>query len=669
MDTMKIVEPWLQLTTVNVVTWLSGVVLAYLVWTYKIQLQIIPQLILVGLQLKRHSFLHTRGPFSVLDEIEANVDKYPDVVQFIMAETGRSRSKRHMDELANQVGHWALSQGCKPFDTMALMMLNNEDYVSIWMGFAKIGAATALINTNITGKPLSHSVNTALQSSETKILIVDSELEGSLKEELVELASSGVKIFYWSADKTARYSTSNLKLIIERQPVTRIDRSHRETVTEKDPLIFVFTSGTTGLPKACKISQTRFQAASFFFPHFCLQRRQRDVMYTPLPLYHSAAGMIAVGGALRANVTLVLRKKFSVSSFSSDLVKYKVTTVQYIGELCRYLANAPPNPLDKQVKLLFAMGNGMRPEYWHEFQTRYSVAFIAEFYAATEGNIGLFNILSMPGAIGFIPSVGDFLSPFRLLRVDPADPSMPLRNSQGRCTLAAFYEPGLLVGSISSKDVTRRFDGYSDAQATAQKVLKGVFRDGDAYFNTGDLLYRDIWGFYFWSDRVGDTFRWKGENVSTTEVGQVLSHCTEVLTDNTVYGVSVPKSDGRAGMAAVVLQEGMTIAHDTDRTLRAIVQTSMKHLPSYARPLFVRMRPHSRPLPVTSTHKYVKSDLVKEGFDPRKQTQQETDPIYIIFYPPKVSGEELDSQKMYWQEVTPELIDQLERGEEKGLRI
>eukprot|EP01033_Poteriospumella_lacustris_P015642 gene15642-11191_t len=644
-------------------TTLGGV---YTLWKYNTQLRIMMMLVNVGIQLKKHSFMHTRGPYSILDKIEDDCDKFPDDVQLIMADTGEERTKKQMDELANQVAHWALSQGVQPLDTIALMMLNNLDFVSIWLGIGKIGASTALINTNVTGKPLAHSIETAMVSSNTKILIMDQELESTRTDEIALLRADGVKVFFWSAKKDA---TSSLRDLVLTLPKTRIDRTIRKVVTEKDPILHIFTSGTTGLPKACKISQTRFQAASLFFPNFCLLRQHADRIYTALPLYHSAAGAIAVGGALRANVPLVLRSKFSTKAFAKDCVQYRVTVLQYIGEVCRYLANAPANPLDQQVKLRFALGNGMRPEYWNEFRTRYNVGFIAEFYSATEGNIGLFNIMGKPGALGFIPSfIGDMLSPFRLVKFDPNDPSIPYRDAKGRCQVVGYREPGLLIGQITKGDVTRRYDGYSDSQATRQKVVTDVFRPGDQYFNTGDILTRDLWGFYYWSDRVGDTFRWKGENVSTTEISEVLTHyCGATVADNTVYGVKVPKRDGRAGMAIVLMQRSLYPAEGDsskppqfDAALANIVAACNKHLPVYARPVFVRIRNRAdKSLPVTSTLKYVKADLVKEGYDEAQQNEDnDIDAVFLINYADKS-----------WVRVTREIVRDLAAGKDvPGLR-
>lgn len=383
------------------------------------------RLLAVGIRLRLHSLLYSKGSFSYADVFESNCDRYPDQVQFIMAETGESCTKKQVDDLANQVAAWGISQGLKALDSVALMMLNNLSFVSIWLGFAKIGMGTALINTNLTGKPFGHSVETSLKSSDVKIVIVDAELEVQLKADLDELRQNGVKVLIWGQSTLV---SKDISLEIKQCTTQRPPKSHRSVIRERDPLLYIFTSGTTGLPKACKISQTRFLSGSYFYPYLCGLDRT-DVIYSAMPLYHSAAGIIAAGGALFANVPLVLRKKFSVSAFSSDIIKYNITSIQYIGELCRYLVNAPKNDLDKKIRLKSAIGNGMRVEYWQDFKTRYNVTQIYEFYTATEGNIALFNLFGATGPLGFVPVFLDYFVPFKLVKVNPDDPSQPLRRA------------------------------------------------------------------------------------------------------------------------------------------------------------------------------------------------------------------------------------------------
>lgn len=314
---------------------------------------------------------------------------------------------------------------------------------------------------------------------------------------------------------------------------------------------------------------------------------------------------------MRAGATMVLRKKFSARSFTPDCIKYKCVAMQYIGELCRYLANAPPNPDDSKVRLRYAIGNGMRPDVWVKFKARYNVHRIVEFYAATEGNISCFNSAGQVGALGYMPYFADLLYPVKILRVDPEDKSVPVRSPEGLCILADVNEVGLVCNLIDNKRLDRRFDGYSDSSATQRKIIRDVRRKGDQFFNSGDLLSRDEQGFFYWSDRVGDTFRWKGENVATTEVENVLD-AVPGFADVTVYGVTVPDYDGRVGMAAISLSEGMSV----DKVDWTVFHSECtKHLTHYSRPAFLRIQ---ETMAVTTTFKHQKTDLVKDGFDPSK---------------------------------------------------
>lgn len=221
--------------------------------------------------------------------------------------------------------------------------------------------------------------------------------------------------------------------------------------------------------------------------------------------------MLGVGGALSTGACMILRKKFSARQFSSDCVKYKCNSAQYIGELCRYLINAPPSADDAKLRLDYAFGNGLRPDVWTKFQKRYNVKHIVEFYASTEGNFALFNATDHVGALGFVPRIVDFLYPVKIVKMDPERNDMPYRNAQGLCEFAKPDEVGLLIGVIDNKRVDRRFDGYTDSAATDKKVIRNAFKEGDCFFNSGDLVRRDIYGWFYWSDRTGDTFRWKGE--------------------------------------------------------------------------------------------------------------------------------------------------------------
>ena len=567
-----------------------------------------------------------KKPFSFLDIFEAKVDANPDRVQMIICETGETFTLDAMDKLANQIAHWGAKEHLKQFDTVALMMLNHPDFVSLMLGFGKIGAGTAWINTNVTGKTLVHSCEVALKDTEKKILIVDTQLRDQIQDDVASIEALGVKIVYWGAAA----AEDSVKKLVLKLSTTRPGKEARSKMVVGSPLAYIFTSGTTGMPKACKISHQRYFGAMHLYSTLC-DLTHDDRIYCVLPLYHSAAGMVCLSSALSSGACMVLRKKFSASNFTSDCLRYKVTSFQYIGELCRYLLATPASPNDRVVSLKTAFGNGLRPEIWNEFKERFNIGRVVEFYAATEGNVLLFNCSGEVGALGYVPTFLEFIYSPTLVRTDPDDSTVPLRAASGMCIRCKPGEVGLLVMPIakSGSGSGGQFDGYTDKKATSSKILQDVLKRGDNCFNTGDLLMRDARGFYFWSDRVGDTFRWKGENCATTEVASVIAECPGVH-DNTVYGVTVPGCDGRAGMAVIVLSptaaaagvdvvvataaaaDGQGASGDDEQFSISILQARcQKDLPVYARPLFLRVK-FSGALKTTSTFKHVKTDLVKE---------------------------------------------------------
>jgi fatty-acyl-CoA synthase len=345
-----------------------------------------------------------------------------------------------------------------------------------------------------------------------------------------------------------------------------------------------------------------------------LDAQASDRMFNCLPLYHSVGGVVATGATLVGGGAVEIRARFSASDFWRDVTQSRATMFQYIGELCRYLVNAPPHPDETRHSLRVACGNGLRPEVWEPFQSRFRIPRILEYYASTEGNFSLYNCEGQPGAIGRIPPFLAARLPVALLRFD-TDTAEPLRNAAGLCEACDVNEVGEAVGLIPAADQQRggRFEGYADPVATERKLLRNVFEPGDAWYRTGDLMRRDEKGFFYFVDRVGETYRWKGENVSTAEVLSALASVPGVL-EGVVYGVQVPGTDGRAGMAALVVDDGFDIT-----VFRATVA---ERLPVYARPVFLRLL---RSLEATGTFKPKKQDLVLAGFDPATIS----DPLYV----------------------------------------
>ena len=337
-----------------------------------------------------------------------------------------------------------------------------------------------------------------------------------------------------------------------------------------------------------------------------MDTRSSDRMYNCLPMYHSVGGVLATGAVLVGGGSVAIRERFSARQFWSDVVGWDCTLFQYIGELCRHLLHADPHPKEADHRIRMGCGNGMRPDVWNAFQERFAIPHILEFYAATEGNVSLVNVEGRPGAIGRIPPFLAHRFPATLVRYD-ADAEAPVRDARGRCVRCAPNEVGEAIGELPKdpSNVGRRFEGYTNEEASEQKVLRNVFEPGDAWFRTGDLMRRDEDGYFYFVDRIGDTFRWKGENVATSEVSEAIC-AFHGIRDANVYGVAIPGTDGRAGMATIV-------ADDRRLDLAAFRTHLASRLPEYARPLFLRVRDD---LAVTATFKHTKSALVREGYDP-----------------------------------------------------
>jgi fatty-acyl-CoA synthase len=341
--------------------------------------------------------------------------------------------------------------------------------------------------------------------------------------------------------------------------------------------------------------------------------RKTDRNYVCLPMYHTAGGLCATGSLLVNGGSVYIRERFSVREFWDDIVNNDCTMMQYIGELCRYLVNAPPNPNETKHKLRLACGNGLRPDIWEEFKTRFRIPLILEFYAATEGNVLMFNFEGKTGAVGRLPWFLEHRFPTALVKFD-VEAGQPERNAEGFCIPCGPHEIGEAIGKIvnDANKPGNRFEGYARREDTEKKILRHVFAPNDIWFRTGDLMRKDENGYFYFVDRIGDTFRWKGENVSTLEVAEAINQFPGIQ-DTNVYGVSVPGHEGRAGMAAIV-------CHDCD--LPALYLHLQDSLPDYARPVFVRVR---KDLDMTATFKQKKVDLVQQGFDP----DAIADPIYF----------------------------------------
>ncbi|MCK1711938.1 MULTISPECIES: long-chain-acyl-CoA synthetase [unclassified Bradyrhizobium] len=503
----------------------------------------------------------------------------------------------------NRYARWARSVGVAKGDTIGLIMPNGIDYVAAWLGISRVGGVVALINTKLVGPSLAHCIDVAKPSH----LIVAHGLTETLGGALPHLKTDA-KIWIHGDARSERAIDVALAALDDGP----LSPDEHGGVTIDDRALLIYTSGTTGLPKAASISHRRILNWGFWFAGLTGATPQ-DRLYDCLPLFHSVGGIVAPCSMLAAGGAVVIAEKFSASNFWHDVVRHDCTLFQYIGELCRYLLKAPPSEYENRHRLRLACGNGLRGDIWEDFQGRFAIPRILEFYAATEGNFSLFNVEGQPGAIGRIPPLLAHRFPASLVRLDP-DSGAPLRNEDGLCIACARGEAGEAIGRIGTADQGGgRFEGYTDAGETEKKVLRDVFAKGDSWFRTGDLMRLDDKGFFHFVDRIGDTFRWKGENVAASEVNDVVRDFTGVV-DATSYGVGIPGADGRAGMSAIVVNEGFDIA--------ALPAHLAQRLPAYARPVFVRI---SRELDATETFKQKKGELAREGFDPNEIS----DPLFM----------------------------------------
>ncbi len=519
---------------------------------------------------------------------------------------------------ANQYARWARAMGYGKGDVIGLLMPNRPEYVAIWLGLSKSGCVTALINTNLPGVALAHCV----KDVGAKAVIVDDSMR-DLYDSAGPALPRDTRLFAHGAGQRGETPDApRVDKMLTGFSGADLPLSERVPLSINDRCLYIFTSGTTGMPKAANMNHYRVQLAWLGYSAV-VNARSTDRMYIALPMYHSNGGLAAIGAMLAAGGSCLIREKFSAREFWPDIVTNDCTMFFYIGELCRFLLAAPAGPYDTAHHVRLCVGNGLRPDVFIPFRERFRVPRILEFYAATEGNITLFNFDSKPGAVGRIPKWMESKFVVKIVRFD-VETEQPIRTSDGRCVECGPNEIGEALGQILNdpSKPANRFEGYADKAASDKKILRDVFVKGDAWFRSGDLMRKDQQCYFYFADRIGDTYRWKGENVSTTEVAEAMTGFPG-LREATVYGVAVPGMDGRAGMASLVVDN--LAAFD----LSGFRAHLAARLPDYARPLFARFQDH---LDMTATFKQRKVDLVADGFDPRRIH----DPLF--FADPKSSG-------------------------------
>jgi fatty-acyl-CoA synthase len=497
-------------------------------------------------------------------------------------------------ELATRMdgyARWARAQGLGPGETACLFVPNCADYLALWLGIARTGASAALLNTNLMGASLAHAVRIV----SPRLLVTGAQIADEVASVLPQIGegvhvwSHGAPVGKWPQVETARESFVGAGLPALPQPMSRA--------------LLLYTSGTTGLPKAANVSHYRLMQWSAWFAGL-LAAGPADRLYDCLPLYHSTGGIAAPGAMLAAGGSTILRRKFSARRCWGEVRETGSTLFVYVGELCRFLLNTAHDPQETEHRIRCCFGNGLAENIWREFQERYAVPHVLEFYAATEGAVALYNCEDEPGAIGRIPGFLRHRIDLELVIFD-SDSGLPKRGDDGYCRACAPGETGEALVPVDPDRIEAgaTFEGYLDSIATERKILRDVFARGDAWFRTGDLMRRDRRGFYYFVDRIGDTFRHNGENVSTQEVSDAIGTCPGVA-EAVVYGVRAADGDGQVGMAAIVPGSGFD--------LEGLHRHLVRNVPAHARPRFIRL---CRSIARTGTFKPQKQQLAEEGYD------------------------------------------------------
>lgn len=563
--------------------------------------------------------------------LERSAARHPDAV-CIKHEHGEI-SYAAFNRWVNRIAHHLRASGVGRGDAVAILMDSRPGLLAVTAAVTKLGGVAALLNPQQRRNVLAHS----LGCFEPRLYVVGAELVDAFEEVRRNLGNPlRAAVRFVAPDGAGSPATASLRCpegyidlgeAIAAQPGD--DPGTTAEVRLADACFYIFTSGTTGLPKASILSHERWLKAATGFGEACLDLGPGDTVYTPLPLSHNLGLTVAWGSAIHTGAAVAIRHKFSASAFWDDCRRYQATAFVYIGEIPRYLLNQPPSPRDREHAVRRILGVGLRPELWQEMKQRFGIEEIYEIYAASESNVSFLNLLNLDQTVGFCPMRWAIVA-FDIER------GQPVRDARGRLVRVRKGETGLLITKVTRR---YRFEGYTDPEASARRLLRDVFGAGDVWFDTGDLMREIGFGHLQFVDRVGDTFRWKSENVSTTEVEQVMAAFPGVA-ECAVYGVDVPGMPGRAGMATVVLApEGEDLARDPE-PLRARLA---HELPGYAVPVFLRM---STSVLTTGTFKHRKAALRDEGYDPRRLR----DPLFVRV------GEQ------GYVPLTPELHDRLCQG-------
>ncbi|XP_074599911.1 long-chain fatty acid transport protein 4-like isoform X2 [Brevipalpus obovatus] len=498
---------------------------------------------------------------------------------------GSAWTFEQLHEFVNKVATAFAQAGFKKGDVVALLMESRPEFVGIWVGLSKIGCVTSLLNTNLKSQNLLHPVTVV----ETRALIYEAQFQSEV-ESLLSIMPKGhnLQLFSFGANQSKPNESVPLESILEPSKLEKVVE-HKGSFA--DPILYIFTSGTTGLPKAAIITNSKYLINGTGI-RLVTKMKPEDRIYTPLPLYHFAGGVLGMTQVLMHGNSSVLRHKFSASHFWEDCVKNECSVAQYIGETGRYLLAQPQDEYEKIHKVRCFYGNGLRPQLWPAFRSRFRIKDIVEFYGATEGNGSIINFNNREGSCGFRPVfiphwILSKIYPNFLIKVDE-NTGEPVRDDKGLCIRIKPGEIGQFVGMINNKDPLKRFDGYSNSDMTQKKIVRDVLKHGDKFYASGDLLEVDKYGYCYFRDRTGDNFRWKGENVSTGEIEGAIAEFTH-LSDCSVYGVQVSGYEGRAGMAAIADPERKTNRSPILKNWWIYSFGRLTRLPNHKQPLVIHV--------------------------------------------------------------------------------
>jgi len=557
--------------------------------------------------------------------VEKNAEKYENRPAILFED--RSITWGDFNSWSNRIAGYFQTQGLKKGDTIAVFLENRPEVLAVVAGAAKIGVACAMLNTSQKGKVLEHSANLV----NPKMVVVGEELVSAFDDVKESLQLDHPTPFLFLADTNTlnAFGDAPAGYANMAQQVSTFNSDNpvlSDPPRTGDTAIYLFTSGTTGLPKAAPGSHNKFLKAYGGFGLMSLSMKPDDVFYCTLPLYHGTGLVVCWGSVLAGGSALALRRKFSASAFWDDVRRYDATVFGYIGELCRYLLNQPPSDQDCNHRLTRMLGNGLRPSIWREFKERFGIDKVAELYASSEGNVGFSNFLNLDNTVGLSTA------PYKLVKFHDGTRD-PIRDDKGVMQEVAKGEPGLLISEITKKWF---FEGYTQKEATEKSILRDAFKNGDSWFNTGDVLRNLGFRHLQFVDRMGDTFRWKGENVSTNEVENIIDG-SGMVKEAIVYGVEIPKTNGKAGMVTLVPNSGN---FDINKLLTYL----QDNLPAYAVPVFVRV---TNAIEKTGTFKYRKVDIQKASYALERPHEE----VFAWF--PKTDG---------YTQLTPGLVSDIDSG-------